>query len=82
MGFPQPGNNTRYQLNTANEKACPESHFDDRTTITDAAGNTAATQHLGRTTASKENDTPPLANYPPIVERAMKNKKHLEDKLV
>ena len=72
----QPGNNTRHQLNTANEQACPERHFDDRTTITDAAGNTAATQRFGWTTASKEKNTPPLANSHPIVERGMKNKKH------
>ena len=56
----QPGNNTRHQLNTIAEQDCPERHFDDRTSTTDAAGNTAATQRLGWTTASKGNNTPHL----------------------
>ena len=80
----QPGNNTRHQrqqLSTNDERACPERN-DDRTTTMDTARNTAAIQYLGRTTASKENITPPLATSCLIAEKGMKSKKNLKDKLL
>ena len=71
------------QLTTSNVLPCTEESQEYRTTTMDTARNTEAKQCLCRTTASKENNTLPLANYGPIIEGGMKSKQNiLEDNLL
>ena len=80
----QPGNNSRYprkQLTTYNARPCPDESNEDRTITMDTARNTEAKQCLGRSTAFRDNNTPPLVNCNQIIEGGIKSKKNIvEDK--